>query len=106
MNRYRHRKAGIHVSHATPHGLRHSFGVNNSDYKTPITLLQRWMGHADIRTTQIYLQIWGEEEHQRMVVMWTKLEIHKDRNFLSLKCLIISNFGSIILQNKRGSLSQ
>lgn len=73
--------AAIYGPHAHPHALRHTYGVNNSNDVTQATVLQRWMGHADIRTTQIYQQMWGEEELKCIHVMWRKLKIHDRRNF-------------------------
>lgn len=74
-------EAGINGPHAHPHALRHTYGVNNTNAVTQATVLQRWMGHADIRTTQIYQQFWGEEELKCIFVMWRKLNIHNRRNF-------------------------
>lgn len=74
-------KAGIHGPHATPHGLRHTFGLNHADDNTPELLVKRLMGHADVRTTQIYQQMYGQEELKYMEAMWKKLKIHNRRNF-------------------------
>jgi len=62
--------AGITGDHATPKGLRHSFGMWCAYNSIPITLCQKWMGHADIRTTAIYYQIVGKEEREMAERMW------------------------------------
>lgn len=62
--------AGIEGQHASPKGLRHSFGVHCAFSNIPMTLTQRWLGHADIKTTAIYYQICGIEELQMAQRMW------------------------------------
>jgi integrase len=54
--------AGIAGHQARPHGLRHGFGVGALQAGVPITLLKRWMGHARLSTTEIYLDVIGPEE--------------------------------------------
>ena len=54
--------AGIAGPQACPHGLRHAFGVLSLHSGVPITLVQRWMGHARLSTTAIYLNVSGPEE--------------------------------------------
>ncbi len=63
-------KAEIEGTHATPKGLRHSFGMWAAYNGIPITLCQKWMGHADIRTTAIYYQIVGKDEIEIAARMW------------------------------------
>jgi site-specific recombinase XerD len=43
--------------HAAPKGLRHSFGVNAFQSNVPPHLVQRWLGHASLRTTAIYADV-------------------------------------------------
>ena len=62
--------AGIAGVHATPKGLRHSFAMWCAYNGIPITLCQKWMGHADIRTTAIYYQIVGKEEIEMAERLW------------------------------------
>lgn len=62
--------AGIQGIHATPKGLRHSFGMSCAYHGIPITLCQKWMGHADISTTAIYYQIVGKEERELACRLW------------------------------------
>lgn len=47
---------------ACPRGMRHAFGVGIVQAGVPITLLQRWMGHARLSTTAIYSTVSGPEE--------------------------------------------
>lgn len=56
--------------HATAKGLRHSFGLHAIRSGVPLNLVQRWLGHASITTTAIYLEIMGEEEHEIASRMW------------------------------------
>jgi integrase len=62
--------AEIKGQHATPKGLRHSFGVHCAFSNVTMPLAQKWMGHADIKTTAIYYQIVGKEELQMAKRMW------------------------------------
>ena len=62
--------AGITGSYATPKGLRHGFGVRAIQAQVPLTLVQRWLGHADIKTTTIYTSAIGPEERQIASRMW------------------------------------
>jgi integrase len=66
--------AGITAGvHATPKGLRHGFGVHAIRSSVPINLVQRWLGHASLTTTSIYLQAIGQEERAIAVRMWQPL---------------------------------
>ena len=56
--------------HATPKGLRHGYGLHAIRSGIPVTLLQRWMGHARLETTSIYLQAIGDEERAFAARMW------------------------------------
>lgn len=55
-------RAGIAGIRATPRGLRHAFGIASVQSGVPVTLLKRWMGHSRLSTTEIYLDVIGEEE--------------------------------------------
>lgn len=75
MTGYRHvRKvmcdAGICGSYASPKGLRHAFGVRAIQTGIPLNLVQRWLGHADIKTTTIYTNVMGPEEREIAARMW------------------------------------
>ncbi|MCW1430810.1 tyrosine-type recombinase/integrase [Novosphingobium sp. JCM 18896] len=54
--------ARIHGAQASPKGLRHGFAVGSIGAGVPLNLVQRWLGHADIRTTAIYADAVGPEE--------------------------------------------
>lgn len=55
---------------STPKGLRHGFGVHAIRSGVPITLVQRWLGHASLSTTAIYTQVLGQDERQIARRMW------------------------------------
>jgi integrase len=63
-------RAGIHGVHATPRGLRHSLGVTTLAAGLPLTLVQRMLGHASIKTTAIYTQVAGPEERLFISRFW------------------------------------
>lgn len=62
--------AGLSGSHAMPKGLRHCFGVTAIQSQVPLNLVQRWLGHADMRTTAIYASATGPEERSIARRMW------------------------------------
>jgi len=49
-------EAGI-MKEITPHVLRHSFAINNLENGASVKDIQTMMGHADISSTQVYLQL-------------------------------------------------
>lgn len=55
---------------ACPRGLRHGFGIHAATSKVPLNLIQRWMGHASLTTTAIYLDAVGSEERGFAERMW------------------------------------
>jgi integrase/recombinase XerD len=55
-------QSGIRGLRASPRGLRHGFGVGSLQSGVPVTLVKRWLGHARISTTEIYLNVCGPEE--------------------------------------------
>jgi integrase/recombinase XerD len=56
--------------HASPKGLRHAFGLHAIRSGIPLNLVQRWLGHASMTTTAIYLQALGDEEREIASRMW------------------------------------
>jgi integrase len=63
------RRADVHGSSAMPKGLRHTFGV--AAFNTvPPHLVQRWLGHASLRTTAIYGDVSGPEERSFAERLW------------------------------------
>ena len=57
-----------HVSQ--PKALRHAFGSQSKLKMISPLILQRWMGHARIETTQIYTTLIGEEERSLARITW------------------------------------
>jgi integrase/recombinase XerD len=55
---------------AMPKGLRHGFGVNAFQSNVPPHLVQRWLGHASLRTTAIYADVSGPDERGFAARMW------------------------------------
>jgi integrase/recombinase XerD len=64
--------AGITGTPAMPRGLRHGFGVNAFEASVPPHLVQRWLGHASLRTTSIYGAVVGPEERAFAARMWSQ----------------------------------
>lgn len=63
-------QAGIDGPQANPRGLRHAYGVNAITHSVPESMLQRWMGHASIRSTATYTFAMGPEERAMAARMW------------------------------------
>ena len=62
-------KVDIYGAKSSPKGLRHGFAVH-AVRKIPVTQVQLCMGHADLKTTAIYLNVSGLEERQMMEALW------------------------------------
>ena len=71
------RSAGVHGPQASPKGLRHGFGIAAVSNGVPLNLVQRWLGHADLKTTTIYTNACGPEERLLAERMWTMSGIGK-----------------------------
>lgn len=74
---YRHVKglmhrAGISGGMMCPKGLRHGMAVACLAQGIPITIVQKWLGHARLETTAIYLDVSGEEERELASRLWAK----------------------------------
>ena len=63
------KEANITGTKGCARGLRHGFAVNAVD-KAPITLVKKWLGHAALETTEIYLNVIGEEEREIAQRVW------------------------------------
>jgi integrase/recombinase XerD len=63
-------EAEIFGAPAMPKGLRHGFGVKAFQSNVPPHLVQRWLGHASLRTTTIYGNVIGPDERVFAVRMW------------------------------------
>lgn len=68
--------AAISGTPAMPKGLRHGFGVHAVQARVPVTLVQRWLGHASLRTTSIYIDVTGADERAIAGLMRYKPETH------------------------------
>jgi hypothetical protein len=64
---------------ASPKGLRHAFGVRAIQSGAPLNLVQRWLGHADMKTTAIYTSAVGPEERAIAAMTWLEHDIEKHR---------------------------
>jgi integrase/recombinase XerD len=64
-------QAGIKGSMACPKGLRHGFAVACLGQKIPLSTVQKWMGHARLETTAIYLDVSGDEERELAKRLWS-----------------------------------
>lgn len=64
--------AGLRGPHASPKGLRHGFGVSAIQAGVPLNMVQRWLGHADMRTTAIYTCAIGPEERMIASRLWKR----------------------------------
>lgn len=63
-------RAQICGIHATCKGLRHGFGVRCSAKQIPITQISTWMGHSNVESTAIYLDVRDEEERALITRTW------------------------------------
>jgi integrase len=63
-------EAQIAGTWASPKGLRHGFGVRAVQSGAPLHLVQRWLGHADMKTTAIYASAVGPEEREIASKTW------------------------------------
>jgi len=70
-------QAGITGSRATIRGLRHAFGVRCATRAVPPSLIQRWMGHATLRMTMVYIDAIGSEEHAFARRVWWTVGPHE-----------------------------
>ena len=64
------RSAQIEGPMACCRGARHGFAMHAAAHNVPPNLLQKWMGHASIETTAIYLDAAGCEEREFAQRMW------------------------------------
>jgi integrase/recombinase XerD len=62
--------AGLAGVHASPKGLRHGFGVAAVTAGIPLNLVQKWLGHAQLRTTAVYANAVCAEEKDIAKRMW------------------------------------
>jgi len=63
-------EAKIEGAQACPKGLRHGFAIACIRKNIPIKTIADWMGHADEKTTMIYLDAVGDEEREFASRVW------------------------------------
>jgi integrase/recombinase XerD len=63
-------RAKIAGGMASPKGLRHGFAVACVAQKIPLSTLKKWLGHARLETTAIYLDVSGNEERELAKRLW------------------------------------
>ncbi|HEV2692915.1 MAG TPA: tyrosine-type recombinase/integrase [Verrucomicrobiae bacterium] len=63
-------RAGINGGMASPKGLRHGFAVACLTHKIPLPTVKKWLGHARLETTAIYLDVSGDEERELASRLW------------------------------------
>jgi integrase/recombinase XerD len=63
-------EAGIVGAMACPKGLRHGFAVACITRNIPLPIVQKWLGHARLETTAIYLNATGDEERELAKRLW------------------------------------
>ena len=72
---YRHvtnimRRARISGIHATPQGLRHSFGICAVEDGVPLPIIAQVLGHANLLSTSVYTSAVGNEVREHFRKMW------------------------------------
>ena len=65
--------AGLNGMKACARGLRHAFGVCAAVNCVPQVCIQKWLGHEDIATTSIYIDMAAPEDHILAARMWDGL---------------------------------
>jgi integrase/recombinase XerD len=55
---------------AKPKSLRHAFGATAAMKLVSLTMIKKWMGHAELRTTEIYTSLLGPEEREMARRTW------------------------------------
>jgi integrase len=56
-NLFRHRRRRSSLRVANPHRFRHTFGSDMARAGVRLPILQRMMGHADMKTTMQYIEL-------------------------------------------------
>jgi len=62
--------ADISGDHATPKGLRHAFGVRMAMQTRNPRLVQKLLGHLNLETTAIYMDLVGDEVRAEVIGAW------------------------------------
>jgi len=72
------RRAGLPVENVRPHVLRHTFATEALRRGMSLPVLQRLLGHSDIKVTQVYLHLVKEDlrrEYERVFLGGAKNEV-------------------------------
>jgi len=75
---FRHHRLRSQITHANPHRLRHTFGADMVRNGISIPALQHLMGHSQISTTMLYVQLAPQDvwrEYARAVAKRTRLAL-------------------------------
>lgn len=64
-------KAGISGPMACAKGLRHAYGIHAALARVPETRIKKWLGHAHLATTEIYLDMAAPEDRAMARRMWS-----------------------------------
>ena len=75
---FRHHRLRSQIAHAHPHRLRHTFGADMVRNGISIPALQHRMGHSQISTTMLYVQLAPQDvwrEYARAVAKRTRLAL-------------------------------
>jgi integrase/recombinase XerD len=62
--------APIRGPQVTCKGLRHGYGIAAAERSIPANLMRRWMGHASLSTTLLYVEAVGAEERAFAARLW------------------------------------
>jgi integrase/recombinase XerD len=62
--------ADISGDHASPKGLRHGFGVRMAMQTRNPRLVQKLLGHTNLETTAIYMDLVGDEARAEVIGAW------------------------------------
>jgi integrase len=57
-----------------PKAVRHAFGAAGTIGKITLSMIQHWLGHADIRTTSIYTTVIGSDARKLAQKTWKGLQ--------------------------------
>ncbi len=62
--------AQIEGIRACPKGLRHGFAVACIHAGIPVSTVKKWMGHARLESTTVYLDLVGDDERELASRLW------------------------------------
>lgn len=67
------RRADVPEYLAMPKALRHALGIEATERRVSLSLIQKWLGHAKLETTLIYATPIGKEERALARHTWIGL---------------------------------